>query len=67
MCRNASPFLLQRLKGSMSGDTRDFKIWRSELSSSSFFLQGNVPKEIYAIVIQKLGGYAPSYATVKTG
>jgi hypothetical protein len=24
MCRIASPFLLQRLKGSMSGDARDF-------------------------------------------
>jgi len=24
MCRMASPFLLQRLKGSMSGDARDF-------------------------------------------
>ena len=38
---------------------------RSELSSSFFFLQSNVPKEIHAILIETLGEYAPLYATVK--
>jgi len=36
-----------------------------ELSSSFFFLQGKVPKEIHAILTETLGGHAPSYATVK--
>ena len=36
---------------------------RWELSSSFFFLQGNRPKEILAILT--LGEHAPSYATVK--
>jgi len=30
-----------------------------------FFLQGNEPKEIHAILKETLGEYAPSYATVK--
>ena len=38
MCRIASLFMLQRLKGSMSGNARDFNNIRSELSSSFFFL-----------------------------
>jgi len=36
---------------------------RRELSSSSFFLQVKVPKEIYAILTDTLGERAPSYAT----
>jgi len=39
--------------------------WRRELSSIFFFLQGKAPKEIHAILIETLGGHAPSYATVK--
>jgi len=30
-----------------------------------FFLQGKAPKEIHAILMETLGGHAPSYATVK--
>jgi len=30
-----------------------------------FFLQGKAPKKIHAILIEKLGEHAPSYATVK--
>ena len=38
MCRIESIFLIQRLKGCMSGDARDFNnIEKSELSSSFFF------------------------------
>jgi len=29
------------------------------------FLQGKTPKEIHAILIERLGEHAPSYATVK--
>ena len=64
MCRIASLFLLQRLKGSMSGDVRDSTTWRRELPSDFFFLQGKAPKEIHAIVTEALGEHAPSYATV---
>jgi hypothetical protein len=38
---------------------------RCELSSSFFSLQGKVPKEIHAILLETLGEHAPSYSTVK--
>jgi len=41
------------------------KKWRRELSSISFFLQGNSPKEIHAILTETLGEHALSYVTVK--
>jgi len=65
MCRIASLFLLQRLKGSMSGDARDFNNIETRAVIKFFFLQGNAPKEIHAILIETLGEYAPSYVTVK--
>jgi len=40
--------------------------WRRKLSSSCFFLQGKVPKEIHTILIEILGEHAPLYATIKT-
>jgi len=63
MCRITSLFLLQRLKGSMSDDARDFNNIRRELSSSFFLLQGKATKEVHVILIEILGEYAPSYAT----
>jgi len=39
--------------------------WRRKLSSTPPPLQGNAPKEIYAILTEILGKNAPSYATVK--
>jgi len=66
MFRTASLFLLQKLKGSMSGDARDFNnIDTRALIKFFFFLQGKVPKEIHAILTETLGENAPSYATVK--
>jgi len=66
MCRIASVFLLQRLKGSMSGDARDFNNIETRAVNFIFFpLQGKAPKEIYAILRETLGEHAPSYATVK--
>jgi len=65
MCRIASLFLLQGLKGSMPGDARDFNKRRELSSSLFFFLQGKAPKKIHAILIETLGEHAPSYATVK--
>ena len=38
---------------------------RHELSSSFFFPQGKVPKEIQAILTETLRGHTPSCATVK--
>ena len=38
MCRIASLFLLQRLKGSMSGDTRDFNNMETRVVIKFFFL-----------------------------
>jgi len=38
---------------------------RSEPSSSFFFLQGQAPKEIHAILAETLGKHALSYSTIK--
>ena len=65
MCRIASIFLLQRLKGSMSDDGRDFNNIETRAVIKFFFLQVKAPKEIYAILTDTLGEHAPSYATVK--
>ena len=65
MCRIASIFLLQRLKGSMSGDARDFNNMETRAVIKLFFLQGKVPKEIHAILTETLWEHASSYATVK--
>ena len=66
MCRIASIFLLQRLKGSMSGDACDFNNIETRAVIKFFiFLQGKAPKEIHAILTETLGEHAPSYATVK--
>jgi len=66
MCRIASLLLLQKLKGSMSGDERDLKNMETRaVITYFFFLQGKAPKEIHAILTEILGGHAPSYATVK--
>jgi len=66
MCRAASLFLLQRLKGSMSGDARDFNNMETRaVIEVFFFLQGKTPKEIHAILTETSVKRAPSYATVK--
>ena len=40
--------------------------WRRELSKRFFFLpQSKAPKEIHAILREKIGEHAPSYTTVK--
>jgi len=65
MCQIASIFLLQRLKGSMSGDARDFNNIETRAVINFFFLQGKAPKEIHAILIETLGGHVPLYVTVK--
>jgi len=49
----------------MSGDARDFNYIETR-AFIKFFMQGKAPKEINAILMEKLGEHAPSYATVKT-
>jgi len=65
MCQIASHFLLQGLKGSISGDARDFN--NMETRAVIKFpppLQSKAPKEIHAILTETSGEHAPSYATV---
>jgi hypothetical protein len=50
MYRIASLFLLQRLKGSMSGDARDFKYIGTRSLIKLFILQGKASKEIHNIL-----------------
>ena len=64
MCRNTSRFLLPRLKGSMSGDARDFNNTETR-TFIDFFLQGKAPEEIDAILRETLGECATTYATIK--
>ena len=49
MCRIAGLFLLQRLKGSMSGDACDFNNNETR-AVKFFFLQDKALKEIHAIL-----------------
>ena len=65
MCRIARLFLLQRQKGSMSGDACDFNNIETRAIIKVFFLQGKARKEIHAILQETLGEHAPSKATVK--
>jgi len=66
MCRIVSLFLLQRLKGNVSGDARDFNnIETRAIIKFFFFLQDKAPKEIHAILTETLEKQAPSYSTVK--
>jgi len=66
MCRIASIFLLQRLKGSVSGDARDFNNVETRAVIKFFFLlQGKAQKEIHPILKGTSGEHATSYATVK--
>ena len=54
MCQIASLFLLQRLKGSISGDARDFKNIETRAVIKFFFLQGKASKEIDAILTETI-------------
>ena len=60
-------FLLQRLKGSMSGDARDFNNIETlyVIKFFLFFLRGKAPKKIHANLTETLEEHAPPYATVK--
>jgi hypothetical protein len=66
MCRIARIFLLQRLKGIMSVDARDFNNIEKR-AVKFFFFSGRQGAEgkIHAILKETFGEHAPSYATVK--
>ena len=65
MCWISRLFLLQRLKGSMSGNACDFNNMETWAVIKFFFLQGKALKEIHAILTETLGEHTPLYATVK--
>ena len=65
MCRIASLFLLQRLKGSMSGDALDFNNMETRAVIKFFFSARQGAEGNHAIQTETLGEHAPSYATVK--
>ena len=68
MCRIARLFLLQRLKGSMSGDARDFNNKETRAVIKFFFpLQGKAPKEMHAILTETLGDMHHRMPPSKTG
>jgi len=60
MCRITGIFLLQRLKGSVSGDARDFNNIETRVVIRFSFLPGKAPKEIHAILTETLEKHAPS-------
>jgi hypothetical protein len=67
MCRIASLFLLQILKGSTSDDARDFNNIETRAVNGVFFFSflSKAPKEIHVILTETLREHAPLYATVK--
>jgi hypothetical protein len=68
MCRIASHFLLQRLKGSMPSDARNFNNIGTRAVIKFFLpLQSKASKEIHTISTETSGEHSPSYANVKTG
>ena len=49
----------------MSSDAHDFNNMETRAVIKFVFLQRKAPKEIHAILTEKLGEHAPLYATVK--
>ena len=56
MCQIASLFLLQRLKGRISGDMRDFNNMETRAVIEFLFPQGKAPKEIHTVLTETVGG-----------
>jgi len=65
MCRIASLFLLQRLKGNVLRDAHHFNNIETRAVIKFFSLQGKAQKEIHAILTEALEKHALSHATVK--
>jgi len=67
MCRIASLVLLQGLKGSMSGNARDFNNMETQAVIHFFFLQGKASKEIHTILTETLGNMYDGVSLPKIG
>ena len=65
MCRTASLLLLQRLKGSMLGDARDFNNMETRAVIEFLLLQSPAPKDIHTTLTETLGEHALPYVTVR--
>ena len=65
MCRIAGIFLLQRLKGNMSGDARDFNNFETRVVKNLFFPARQGAEGNLRILRETLREHAPLYATVK--
>jgi hypothetical protein len=65
MCRIASLFQLQRLKGSTSSDVRNFNNIQKQAVIEFFILQRKGWKETHDILTEILGEHALPHATVK--
>jgi len=59
MCQFAILTLSQGLIESMSSEARDFSNIETRNLIKFFFLQGNLPKKIHAILTETLGEHAP--------
>ena len=65
---NCKTFLVTEAETKHVGRRARFQPHREAICHRLFFpLQGKTPKEIQAILTEKLGEHAPSYATVKNG
>jgi len=65
MCRIARLYLLQKLKGSTSGDARDFNIETRAVTKFFFFFARQGAEGNSRFLTETLREHSPSYATVK--
>ena len=65
MCRIASPFLLQRLKGEKSGDAHDFNNIETRAFIKFFFSARQDAEGNSHHSGRNIGEHAPWYATIK--
>ena len=63
---NCKYFLLTKAERIMSGDACYFNNIETRAVITFFLMQGKTQKDIYTILTETLGGYAPSYVTVST-
>ena len=63
---NCKPFLVTETERKHVRRRTRFKQHLDASCHQGFFLQGEAPKDIHAILTETLGEHAPSYATVKS-
>jgi len=62
---NCKSFLVTEIERKHIRRRARFQQHRDASWQQVFFLQGNAPKEIHAILTETLGEHVPSYATIK--